>query len=549
MVTRADKGNSLVILPTPQYESKIKKFLSDNNFHTTVTDPTNTFQTQVRNIVKLSKNSIPKDNSWRYINMNPSAPSIKGLIKIHKQDQPIRPVVNWRNAPAYQLSRLFTKKINHLAPLPQAFNIINTQDLLRNLNDTPMLPHYTLASLDITNLYSNIPITETKSVLANILKHELLEPQIQTEILSWYDVITKQNYFSHNNNNIIIQRDGLAMGTPSSGLFAKLFLQHLEHLHLTHLTHKHHIINYCRYVDDIFLIFDSNHTDIHSILKDFNALHPKMQFTAEVETNHALNYLDITIHKTPTSFRVAVYRKPTFTDTIIPYASNHPTHHKYAAVRFLYNRLNSYNLQHGEYKQELNTIHNILLNNSFPIKPHKPHTIKPTHPKKPTTPPKWASFTYIGKETSYITNIFRQTDLKIALHTKNTIGNLLTPQNPTRDPYSLSGAYELTCPDCNKAYVGQTGRRFSTRYKEHKTAFRNNNHNYRFAKHLNDSAHSFGLMNEIMQIIHSHKKGPHLNTIERFHIHIESIAYNHLNDDHTIFPNPIFDILSRTDWP
>jgi hypothetical protein len=193
------------------------------------------------------------------------------------------------------------------------------------------------------------------------------------------------------------------MGAPSSGLIAEIFL---EHLHLTHLTHKHHIINYGRYVNDIFMIFDSNHTDIHNILDNFNALHPKMTFTAETETNQTLNFLDITIHKSPTNFKVAVYRKPTFTDVIIPYTSNHPAHHKYAAVRFPYNRLQSYGLQQKEYLDELNTIHNILWNNSFPIKPHSTHT-KPAHPVEPTTPQKWASFTYIGKETSYITNIFR----------------------------------------------------------------------------------------------------------------------------------------------
>jgi len=36
--------------------------------------------------------------------MNLSAPSIKGLIKIHKPDQPIRPVVNWRNIPKTKLN-------------------------------------------------------------------------------------------------------------------------------------------------------------------------------------------------------------------------------------------------------------------------------------------------------------------------------------------------------------------------------------------------------------------------------------------------------------
>jgi hypothetical protein len=56
-------------------------------------------------------------------------------------------------------------------------------------------------------------------------------------------------------------------------------------------------------------------------------------------------------------------------------------------------------------------------------------------------------------------------------------------------------------------------------------------------------------MNNIMQVLHCHKKGPHLNMIERFHVHIESIANNHLNDDQTIFSNAIFDILLRTNHP
>jgi hypothetical protein len=100
--------------------------------------------------------------------MKPSAPSIKGLIKLHKADQPIRPVVNWRNAPAYRLSRLFTDKTNYMAPLPNYLNLKNSQDLLKKLEATSMLPHYTLNSLEITNLYSIIPVKETRVILANI---------------------------------------------------------------------------------------------------------------------------------------------------------------------------------------------------------------------------------------------------------------------------------------------------------------------------------------------------------------------------------------------
>ena len=179
--------------------------------------------------------------------MNPSAPSIKGLIKLHKPDQPIRPVVNWQNAPAYNLSKLFTNKINYVTPLPNAFSVSNTTDLIQNLKDTPLLPHFTFASLDITNLYSNIPVTETKIILTNMLKQKLVDTQIQQEILMWYDVITGQNYFA-NNKDIVTQYDGLAMGAPSSGLIAKMFLQNIEHLHLAHLTQtqNHKLLEICR---------------------------------------------------------------------------------------------------------------------------------------------------------------------------------------------------------------------------------------------------------------------------------------------------------------
>jgi len=133
---------------------------------------------------------------------------------------------------------------------------------------------------------------------------------------SCYDVIRRQNYFA--NNDIVIQYDSLAMGAPSPGLITEMFLQHIEHLHLARLTHRHRIINYCRYVDDILLIFYSNHTNIQVILDDFNTLHTKLHFTAEAERDHTINYLDISIHRTPTNIRTSTNRRPTFTYTTIP---------------------------------------------------------------------------------------------------------------------------------------------------------------------------------------------------------------------------------------
>jgi len=41
-----------------------------------------------------------------------------------------------------------------------------------------------------------------------------------------------------------------------------------------------------------------------------------------------------------------------------------------------------------------------------------------------------------------------------------------------------------------------------------------------FAKHLNEEAHSFGTIHNIMQVLQYYKRA-HMNTIERFHIHAE----------------------------
>ena len=163
---------------------------------------------------------------------------------------------------------------------------------------------------------------------------------MSSEILNCYDVIMGQNNFTHS-DKINTQTDGLAMGAPSSGIISEVFLQQAEHSHLPSLVHKHKLVNYFRYVDDVLLIYDVLHTDIHTILKYFNLLHPNLQFTTETEHDNKLNYLDLIIHKTPTSMNTGIFRKTTFTDTIIPYTSNHPPQHKYAAIRFLYNRLNS----------------------------------------------------------------------------------------------------------------------------------------------------------------------------------------------------------------
>jgi hypothetical protein len=175
------------------------------------------------------------------------------------------------------------------------------------------------------------------------------------------------------------------MGAPTSGVIAEFFLQHLENTHLAHLSKQHQITAYFHFVDDILIIYDAQRTNINSIQTDFNGIHPNIKFTKETETDNKLNYLDITIHRTPTNWTASIHGKPTFSDAIILYSSNHPNRHKYAAIRYLYNRLNTYHLEDKEYNEEKHTIQDILSNNGFPTLTNKAHTPKHSPPPPPET--------------------------------------------------------------------------------------------------------------------------------------------------------------------
>jgi hypothetical protein len=80
-----------------------------------------------------------------------------------------------------------------------------------------------------------------------------------------------------------------------------------------------------------------------------------------------------------------------------------------------------------------------------------------------------------------------------------------------------------------------------------RTAWRNHSTTSGFAQHLIEDADSFGPMNKIMEIVQCHRKGAHLNTIEKLHIHAELVNNNHLNGLQTIHPNATFDTLIKTD--
>ena len=87
------------------------------------------------------------------------------------------------------------------------------------------------------------------------------------------------------------------------------------------------------------------------------------------------------------------------------------------------------------------------------------------------------------------------------------------------------------------------------RFNENKNVFKTNSHTSNFAKYLIEQAHSFNSIQSTVQILQCHNKGAHLNTIQRYYIYAEFTKNNHLNDEHNVSPNKIFDALLEPHQP
>jgi hypothetical protein len=78
---------------------------------------------------------------------------------------------------------------------------------------------------------------------------------------------------------------------------------------------------------------------------------------------------------------------------------------------------------------------------------------------------------------------------------------------------------KMKCLDCKLKYVRETGRMLNTRYKEYIQAIRNNHSNSRYSNHILNTGHKYNTIADTVDILRTGKKGKHLNTSERHHMH------------------------------
>jgi hypothetical protein len=80
-------------------------------------------------------------------------------------------------------------------------------------------------------MYTNIPTTQIKDIIITYLNNNNVYEDVKTEINNIINIIIEQNYFQFN-NKYYKQKEGLAMGAPTSAILSEIYLQYIEHTHI-----------------------------------------------------------------------------------------------------------------------------------------------------------------------------------------------------------------------------------------------------------------------------------------------------------------------------
>jgi len=367
IVTRkADKSNAFVILDKSYYNDQINSFLDNSSkFSRIPKDPTEQLKRELNKLISAANNSTDSFKLQKL--MGRYEPGyIYGNPKIHKRliDPPLRPIISQIGTVTYDLS----KKLNSLIVkyMPRKYSVKSSYEFLSLLRSKHPGDNI-LASLDVENLFTNVPVQETIDIIIhNVYNHGTLQPPtIPADILrQLLFICTTRTPFRSVNGELFVQREGVSMGSALGPTFADYYMCNLENSTFENQPELKPDI-YVRYVDDCFLLVNNEH--ILSQIKNTFESNSVLKFTYELEKNYKLSFLDTVINRIGPSFSTSVFIKPTNYGQVVNYKSICPERYKEGVIKTLlyrgYNHCSNWQI----FDEEIQRIKQLLTNNNFPM--------------------------------------------------------------------------------------------------------------------------------------------------------------------------------------
>lgn len=309
VIKKADKGASIVIWLTEDYEREGLRILSDILTFECITEEADKFRKAAEHEASLlcaatRMQTITPKRRDSGIQRKKKMSNIYFLPKVHKGINPDtgtykgRPIVSACAAPTKMIDLILTEIFTPLLDLlPERLK--DTKAFLRYLSSKTRIPDGTqLISFDIESLYPSIPQSEAIEVMVNFLNEHrhTAKARYGRQIPSddWIREALKfvmgENIFKFK-DKYYRQVKGTSMGSSISVALAEIFVHKIIECNPIR---KRCCPQWRRYIDDIFVTVEENINPKH-ILTELNKIHDSIKFTME-KGNPELTFLDTKVY-------------------------------------------------------------------------------------------------------------------------------------------------------------------------------------------------------------------------------------------------------------
>jgi hypothetical protein len=331
IIKPSDKNLGLVILNRSTYKEMCLVHLSDTSTYQPITNHQTEYKhtwAKLQRILTEAGKYYADTNRTKLTHTAKSLCQLRNsgnlrpaqfycLQKIHKQQHPIpgRPIASAPSTITYHTSIYLN---NLLQPILASIPTIckSSSDALRSLTSQSFPPTSILFTADVKALYPSIPtalgLDSIKSILE--LSHQFTTIRINfiIKLMQW---VLTHNFICFE-DNIYLQIEGTAMGTPMAPTYAIIFMYAIERKHLRQA------LFYVRYIDDIFAIFTSV-THITEFVDKFNSIVPERLQLESIVYGQESIFLDLKFKLDNGKLAYEIYQKPYNTFAYIPTSSDH----------------------------------------------------------------------------------------------------------------------------------------------------------------------------------------------------------------------------------
>jgi hypothetical protein len=216
VILKAKKGGATVLMNMNDYNKKMIEHLTKSGSYRKL------YFNPIKKIIRQVKKSINSSNLDERTKKcltpnNEITPRIYGLPKIHKEDVPLRPIVNTIGSPNYELTKHVAKILSPLVGYTDYF-IKDSNDLINIIKNEKVGPQDTLISFDVVSIFTKIPLDEAIQIVK-----EVTDP----ETTKLAEVFLRSTFFSYQ-GEFYEQTSDVAMGSPLSPIVANLFMENFE---------------------------------------------------------------------------------------------------------------------------------------------------------------------------------------------------------------------------------------------------------------------------------------------------------------------------------